>query len=110
MKCWIYHVTEEPQIVDADEAQSYYDDGWADSPANFIKTTDCGVDPDDEIGVQALGEAVEGVKDMANGALNLEEMKPKQLKAYAKTHFNKEIKGHSKKLVKQIKDMINDDS
>jgi hypothetical protein len=107
-KCWIYSATEAPKIVEKEEAQSFYDKGWADSPIDFIKTTDCGVDPDDEIAVQALGEAIVGVKAMANGALNLEEMKPKELKEYAKKNFDQDIKGNRKKLLTKVRDLIND--
>ena len=107
-QCWIYHATEEPKVVNAEDAQSYYDDDWKDSPASFVKVTEFGVDPDDAISVQQLGEAFEGVKDMANGALNLVEMKAKELCAYAKKHFNKKLKGKSKPAkVKEIEALIN---
>jgi len=105
-KCWIYHKDNEPKIIDADQAQDFYDDGWADSPAKFVKTTDFDVDPGDALAVQQLGEAIEGVKDMANGALNLEEMRPKELKDYALVHFSKEIKGNRDKLLKQVRELI----
>lgn len=90
-KCWVYHETEEPIIVDAEEAQSYYDDGWKDSPRYFVKTTDFGVEPDDHIAVQQLGEAIEGVADSLNGALNIGEMDKSDLADYAETHFGKNI-------------------
>jgi hypothetical protein len=106
-KCWIYHAEKEPMIIDSDEAENYYSDGWADSPAKFVKTTDFGIEPEDKVSVQQLGETIEGVKDMANGALNLDEMKDKELKAYAKMHFGKEIKGRGQGLVDQVQEMIN---
>ena len=105
-KCWIYHETAEPRIVESDEAEGYYADGWADTPASFIKTTECGIDPSDEIGVQALGEAIEGVAEMANGALNLGVMKDKELKAYAMKHFDTKIKGRGQRLVNQVQGLI----
>jgi len=86
-KVWVYHETKEPIIVEAKEAQSYYDDGWKDSPRYFVKTTDFDVDPDDVAAVQALGESIEGVKDALNGALNLDEMTKADLIDYADTHF-----------------------
>jgi len=107
LRCWIYHAEEDPMIVDKDDAQSYYDKGWKDSPRYFIKTTDFDVDPDDVIKVQQLGESIEGVKDALNGALNLKEMRDKDLKEYALTNFGKEIKGRGENLVSQIEAMIN---
>ena len=82
-KCWVYHESKNPKIVEADEAQSYYDDGWKDSPISFVKTTDFDVDPKDSISVQQLGEAIEGVKDMANDALNIKNMSAKELSEFA---------------------------
>lgn len=106
-QCWIYHATEEPKIVEAEEAQSYYDDGWKDSPRYFIKTTDFDVDPDDVIKVQQLGESIEGVKDMLNGALNLGDMSGKELLEYAEVNFGKKLKGKTKAArVKEIKKLI----
>lgn len=90
-KRWVYHKTKEPIIVDADDAQSYYDKGWKDSPRLFVKTTDFGVDPDDHIAVQQLGEAIEGVADSLNGALNLGEMDKNELGEYASDHFGEDI-------------------
>ena len=105
-RCWIYHETEEPKIVDSGETQSFYDDGWADSPAQFTKTTDFGIDADDPIAVQNLGDTVEGVVEQLNGQLNLGEMKDKDLKAYALKHFDKEIKGRGENLIAQIEALI----
>ena len=107
-RCWIYHETAEPKIVDREDVQSYHDDGWADSPAKFTKTTDFGIDADDQMAVQALGETVEGVVDQLNGQLNLGEMKDKDLKAYALLHFGEEIKGRGANLLAQVEGMINE--
>jgi len=107
-RCWIYHETAEPKIVDQVDAQSYYDDDWADSPAKFTKTTDFGIDADDAMAVQALGETVEGVVEQLNGQLNLDEMKDKDLKAYALKHFDEEIKGRGVNLVAQIEALADD--
>lgn len=110
-KCWIYHETEEPKIVDADKAQEYYDDGWKDSPRLFVKTTDFDVEPDDHIKVQQLGEAIEGVKDALNGALNLGDMTAKELLEYAEVNFGKKLKGKTKALrVAEIEKLLNSNS
>lgn len=107
-KCWVYHESEEPKIVDEDEAENYYENGWEDSPAKFIKTTDFDVDPDNEIQVQQLGEAIEGVKDMANDALNIKDMGAKELSEFALKNFNKKLKGKTKPArLKEVEKLIN---
>ncbi len=101
-KTYIYHATEEPKVVFEDEAQVYYDAGWADTPAKFIKL------PDDPIEVQQLGEAIEGVKDSVNGALNLENMSKRELIAYGKKHFGAQLnkKDYKSTLIKTLKGLI----
>lgn len=107
-RTWIYHETEEPKIVNTDEAQAFYDDGWKDSPRYFVKTTDFNVEPDDAIKVQQLGETIEGVKDALNGALNLGEMTAKELLEYADVNYGKKLKGKTKALrVAEIEKLIN---
>lgn len=106
-KCWIYHATEEPKIVEAEDAQAFYDDGWKDSPRYFVKTTDFNVDPDDEVKVQQLGESIEGVKDALNGALNLGEMSHKDLDEYADIHFGRELKGTKPQKIEILEELIN---
>lgn len=106
LKCWIYHKTNEPKIVNSKDAQSFYDNGWVNSPAEFTKTTDFGVDADDPIAVQNLGETVEGLVDQLNGQLNLGEMKNRELIAYASKHFGKDIKGKKQILIAQIESFI----
>ena len=106
-RTWVYHETEEPKIVDSEDAQELYDNGWKDSPRYFVKTTDFGVDPDDEIKVQQLGEAIEGIAESLNGALNLQEMSVKELKAYAEKHYGKKLKAVVKpKMVEEIEALI----
>ena len=92
MRKYLYAEGKEPIIVD--ECQDM--DGWHDSPLNFVKTTDGGVDPEDKVKVQCLGESIEGVKDCCNGLLNLQLMNLGQLRKFSSTHF-KSIKARSKK-------------
>ncbi len=103
-RTWIYHKTEEPRIVYEHQAQEYYDKGWADSPARFLKLKDHGIDPTDPIQVQQIGEAIEGVKDAVNGALNFEDMTKRELVTYAKKHFDVTLKQSDSKvsLIKEI--------
>ncbi len=100
-KRWVYHATKEPKIILDSEFEACEAQGWADSPAKFIKTTDFGVDPDNSIMVQQLGEAIEGVKDAANGAINLDKMNKKQLEEYALKHF--EVDLDRRKTLKQLR-------
>jgi hypothetical protein len=95
-KCWIYHATEEPRIIDADDKEQYYLNGWADSPAKFVKTTDFGIDPNDAAGVQLLGETMAGIDDRLNGELNLDEMDRTELEEYALRHLDMTFHGRTK--------------
>ena len=70
-RTWIYHATKKPKVIKSDEFELFESQGWADSPAKFAKIVDFGVDEDNAQQVQALGEAIDGVKDAANGALNI---------------------------------------
>jgi len=101
-KTYIYHATEEPKVVYEDEAQAYHDDGWADTPAKFIKA------PDDPVEVQQLGEAIKGVVESVNGALNFDRMSKAQLVAYGKKHFGAQLskKDYKNTLVKTLKGLI----
>ena len=90
-KQWVYHATEKPKVIDSNEFEDAEADGWADSPAKFIQLADFNVDPNDANIVQQFGEAVEGVKEAANGALNISTMNKNKLEAYARKHFNVEL-------------------
>ena len=107
-KTWIYHATKAPKIIDSDQFEEMEALGWADTPAKFIKTTDFGVDPNEQEKVQALGEAIEGVKDAANGALNIDSMDKNQLEDYAKANFDVDLDKRKgmKKLRKQVKELV----
>lgn len=114
-RCWVYHETEEPKIVTKEEAETLYNDGWKDSPACFIKLESVGIDKDkvdagdeeENTKAQQVLDAVEGVKDSLNGALNLELMDKNELEAYAKEHFDVDIDRRKglKRLVKEIKEL-----
>ena len=110
MRTWIYHPEQPPQIIDSDQFEEFEKKGWFDTPANFIKTTDFGIEPDDVMAVQALGESLQGITDNLNAQLNFEEMRPKELKAYAVEHHGIEIKGNKAKLLTQVKALSNDNS
>lgn len=105
---WIYHATEAPIIIKCSEFEEYEDKGWKDSPAHFIKTTDFGIEPDNALGVQALGETIEGVKDAANGALNIGSMSKNELEAYALKHFDIDLDKRKKAatLRQEVNDLI----
>lgn len=105
---WIYHETEKAKIINSDEFKGYETDGWKDSPAEFCKTTDFGVDPKDKEKVQTLGEAIEGVADRINGELNVEVMDKDQLEMFAREHFNVELDRRKRigTLRKQVKALI----
>lgn len=43
---WIYHATEAAKIVDSDECEQHYKEGWADSPAAFKDEPETTSEPD----------------------------------------------------------------
>jgi hypothetical protein len=105
---WIYHKTEAPKIISSDDFKDYEGKGWKDSPAEFCKTTDFGVDHKDPAKVQTLGEAIEGVADRLNGELNLDVMDKEQLEMFAREHFNVELdrRKNIKTLRNKVKKLI----
>jgi len=105
MRKYLYAEDKEPMIVE--ECQEM--EGWHDSPIAFIKTTDFGVNPEDTVKVQCLGESIEGVKDCCNGLLNLHLMSLKQLRDFSDTNF-KGIKAKSKKGIIARIEAYNDNS
>ncbi len=106
-KRWIYHETKEPKVINSDDFESFEAQGWADSPAKFIKLTDFNVDPNNNSEIHQLGETIEGVKDVVNGALNIDIMSKKELYDYAQKSFGVEIdKRKSAKILKaQVKEL-----
>jgi hypothetical protein len=107
-RTWIYHETEEPKIINDSEFEEYEKEGWADSPAKFVNIKEAGIDVDDPDKVQQFGEAIEGVKNSLNGALNVDTMDKDELEAYAREHYGEELDKRKslKKLLKKVKQMI----
>jgi len=107
-KQWIYHKTKAPKVINSDEFETMKALGWSDTPADFILIADFGIDGDDPSQVQVLGEAIQGVKDAANGALNIDTMNKKELEVYAFDHFNVELDGRRSvpKLREEVKNLI----
>jgi hypothetical protein len=88
---WIYHKDFDPKIIISNEFEKYESEGWADSPAKFSYIPDFGVDPEDEVKVNMLGEAIDGVADRINGELNISVMGKNKLEEYARRHFDVEL-------------------
>ena len=107
-KQWIYHKTKAPKIINSDDFETQKASGWSDTPADFITISDFGIDGEDASQVQVLGEAIQGVKDAANGALNVDAMSGKELSTYAFTNFNVELdmRRSVKKLREEVKNLI----
>ena len=107
-KRWIYHKTKTPKVINSDEFETHKALGWSDTPADFILIADFGVNGDDPSQVQVLGEAIQGVKDAANGALNIDSMNKKELEDYASDHFNVELdrRRSIKKLREEVKQLV----
>lgn len=107
-KQWIYHKTKSPKVIDSDDFETLKALGWSDTPADFILIADFGVDGDNPSQVQVLGEAIQGVRDAANGALNIGSMNKKELEDYASEHFNVELdrRRSVKKLREEVQELI----
>jgi hypothetical protein len=107
-KQWIYHKTKSPKIINSDDFEDQKILGWSDTPADFILIADFGMDGNDPSQVQVLGEAIQGVKDAANGALNIDVMKKKELEDYALKHFSVDLdrRRSVKKLREEVKELV----
>lgn len=115
-KRWVYHKTKSPKIVNNSEFEQMQAEGWADSPAKFLKLESLGIsqekidsgDEEEAAKAQQALDAVEGVKESMNGALNLSKMSKQQLEDYAKEHFGVDLDRRLKpnKMVKQIEALM----
>jgi len=107
-KQWIYHKTKAPKVIDSSNFEDQKVLGWSDTPADFITISDFGIDGNNASQVQVLGEAIQGVRDAANGALNIDNMKKKELEDYAMEHFNVELdrRRSIKKLREEVKQLV----
>jgi len=109
---WIYHETEEPKIIDYDDGD--LPEGWAASPAQFIKLETMGINKDriecedESAKAQQALDAVEGVVASLNGELNLGLMSKKELTEYALEHFGLKLNQQKRKtaLVEDIRNHI----
>ena len=115
-KRWVYHKTKSPKIVNNSEFEQMQAEGWADSPAKFLKLESLGIsqekidsgNEEEAAKAQQALDAVEGVKESMNGALNLNKMSKQQLEDYAKEHFGVDLDRRLKpnKMVKQIEALM----
>lgn len=115
-KRWVYHETKKPKIVNNSEFEQMQAQGWADSPAKFIKLESLGIsqekidsgDEEESAKAQQALDAVEGIKESLNGALNLKNMSKKELEDYAKEHYGVDLDRRLKpnKMVKQIEALM----
>ena len=84
-RCWVYHPTEAPKIVDESEAEAYYEKGWSDTPATFLDLSGV-VDLEDDVQVQVTGQVMEEMKDRANDALTAQTARRKGLNKLAEQY------------------------
>ena len=108
-KQWIYHETNKPKIINSSEYEDQRALGWADSPAEFIKLEDVGIDKvkteagdkDETAKAQQALEAVEGVVQSLNNQLNIDVMNKNQLEAYILEHYSVDL--DKRKSLKQLR-------
>jgi hypothetical protein len=106
---WVYHATEKPMIINSSEFESYHAKDWADSPAQFLKLEDVGIDndkveakdPGETAKAQQALEAVEGVVQSLNNALNIDTMNKNQLESYIQEHYGVDL--DKRKTVKALR-------
>jgi hypothetical protein len=105
---WVYHKTEKPKIVLVEEAEELFKKGWAKSPAAFLDMKEHGLDPKNASLVQLTGEALNGVADELNKALNIDSMNGPELRAFAKDNFNAEFPVNTSKenLKKSVQELL----
>jgi hypothetical protein len=98
----------ESEMIYLEDVEDYLKVGWLESPATLIDLKKHGVDPEDPAQVQNLGEAITDQTQAFNGALNLDIMTSKELRAYAKKHFSKKFKGNPSKptLLAEVKKLV----
>lgn len=113
---WVYHETKSPKIIKDSEFEQVQAEGWADSPAKFLKLESIGIsqakiiggDEEEAAKAQQAFDAVEGVKESINGALNLKRMNKKQLEEHAKEHYGVDLDRRltPNKMIKQIEALM----
>jgi len=108
-KTWVYHETEAPKVVDQKEAESYYKDGWADSPAKFVNLSEQ-VDMTNPTEVQMVGEVIQETVERANDALAVKKAKRKGLEKMANTYGVKVIDQSTSGLRKEVAEAIDGNS
>lgn len=93
---WVYHKTETPKIINRSELEESIKDGWQESPACFLDLKDIGIDKnkikkgnknETQKAQQAI-EAVEGIAQSINNALNIDVMNKNELETYISEHYS----------------------
>lgn len=91
-RCYIFNKDEDPKVISCIDLEGYLDQGYEPTPLKFLKLKDHGIDSKNQIQIQELGSAINGVTQSINGALNLHLMTRKELYKYCKEHFGVKLK------------------
>ena len=115
---WVYHETEQPKIIKADEFDKHLTDGWDDNPARFVKFEDIGIsrekikedDIQEKIKAQQAVQCVSEIAKYMNSVINLDYMNKNELIEFADYQFDLKLKRqHSLKLMREkIRGLIGD--
>lgn len=108
-KQWVYHSSEKPKIINSSEYEDQKALGWRDSPAEFLKLEDIGIDKekiasfdvDETAKAQQTLEAVDGVARSINHQINIDIMNKNQLESYIKEHYSIDL--DKRKTLKQLR-------
>lgn len=92
---WLYHSDHEPKIFEGDEAiEEAQADGWEDSPAKCKGFLDkIGVDPDNTLQVQFVGEVTEQAAEVTNLLENIDALDKPGILRLATLHLAEDWSG-----------------
>lgn len=94
-RTWMYHAEHEPRIFETKEAATEAEaDGWKDSPAKCDGFLDkIGVDPDNKLQVQYVGEVAEHTAETLNLLENIDTLEKAGLVRLAQLRFSEDWSG-----------------
>lgn len=118
-KLWVYHPEKQPKIVERKEFKALESEGWADTPAPFLKYEQIGLDrqkiddgdTDERLKADQILQTVADLAKYLNGAINLDHMKKDELMDFAALHFDVDMKKSrtKKHMINKIRGLMSDD-
>jgi len=102
---YVYHPELAPKIIKAKELDDYIKQGWQDNPSPFVKYEDVGIDREkidagdtkEKIRAEQILVTFAAIATRLNDQINLDSLKKAELRDFAKTHLDIDLKGDLKK-------------